>query len=72
MAEYDSTSARRSTSKEVVPALMKQFAFTNQLEVPRLMKVSLNMGLGEAVQNAEDHRGRRRGDGRRSSARSRS
>jgi large subunit ribosomal protein L5 len=36
--------------KEVVPNLMKQFSFGNQLEVPRLMKVTLNMGLGEAVQ----------------------
>lgn len=36
--------------KEVVPQLMKQFSFGNQLEVPRLMKVTLNMGLGEAVQ----------------------
>ena len=36
--------------KEVVPHLMKQFSFGNQLEVPRLMKVTLNMGLGEAVQ----------------------
>jgi large subunit ribosomal protein L5 len=36
--------------QEIVPALMKQFSFGNQLEVPRLMKVTLNMGLGEAVQ----------------------
>jgi large subunit ribosomal protein L5 len=36
--------------KDVVPQLMKQFSFGNQLEVPRLMKVTLNMGLGEAVQ----------------------
>jgi large subunit ribosomal protein L5 len=35
---------------EIVPALMKQFSFENQLEVPRLEKVTLNMGLGEAVQ----------------------
>jgi large subunit ribosomal protein L5 len=35
---------------EIVPALMKQFSFANQLEVPRLQKVTLNMGLGEAVQ----------------------
>ncbi len=37
--------------KAVVPALMKEFSFTNQLEVPRLMKVSVNMGLGIATQN---------------------
>ena len=36
--------------QEVVPQLMKQFGFTNALEVPRLMKVCLNMGLGDAVQ----------------------
>lgn len=37
--------------KEVVPQLMKEFTFSNQLEVPRLMKITLNMGLGDAVQN---------------------
>jgi large subunit ribosomal protein L5 len=35
---------------EVIPSLTKEFGFTNVLEVPRLMKVSLNMGLGDAVQ----------------------
>ena len=37
--------------KTVVPALMKEFSFKNQLEVPRLTKVSINMGLGIATQN---------------------
>jgi len=37
--------------KAVVPALMKEFSFKNQLEVPRLTKVSINMGLGLATQN---------------------
>jgi large subunit ribosomal protein L5 len=36
---------------EVVPALMKDQGYTNLLEVPRLEKIVLNMGLGEAVQN---------------------
>jgi large subunit ribosomal protein L5 len=36
--------------QDVVPQLMKQFSFENQLEVPRLLKITLNMGLGEAVQ----------------------
>ena len=36
---------------QVVPHLKKQFGFSTDLEVPRLMKVSLNMGLGEATQN---------------------
>lgn len=36
--------------KEVVPALMKEFGYKNIMEVPRIRKVVLNMGLGEAVQ----------------------
>ena len=35
----------------VVPALMKEFKLQNQLEAPRLLKVSINMGLGIATQN---------------------
>ena len=37
--------------KEVVPQLMKTFAYKNLMQVPRLEKITLNMGLGEAVQN---------------------
>jgi large subunit ribosomal protein L5 len=38
--------------KEVaIPKLMEQFGYTNALQVPRLEKVVLNMGLGEAIQN---------------------
>ena len=37
--------------EEVVPKLMEKFGYTNRLEVPRLQKICLNMGLGEAVQN---------------------
>jgi large subunit ribosomal protein L5 len=35
--------------KELVPALMKEFGFKNRMEVPRLTKVVVNMGLGEAI-----------------------
>lgn len=35
--------------KEVVPALAKQFGFDNPMRVPKITKVVLNMGLGEAV-----------------------
>lgn len=38
-------------AKEVVPALMKDFSYRNVMQVPRLEKVVLNVGLGEAVQN---------------------
>jgi len=37
--------------KEVVPQLMKAFGYKNVMQVPRLEKITLNMGLGEAVQN---------------------
>jgi large subunit ribosomal protein L5 len=37
--------------KELVPKLVEQFGYKNIMEVPRLTKVVLNMGLGEAIQN---------------------
>ena len=37
--------------KEVVPALTKEFGYENPMEVPRLVKIVVNMGLGEAIQN---------------------
>jgi large subunit ribosomal protein L5 len=39
--------------KEVVPALTKEFGYTNVMAVPRLHKVVVNMGLGEATANAK-------------------
>jgi large subunit ribosomal protein L5 len=35
----------------VVPALMKRFGYQNRMEVPKLEKIIINMGLGEAIQN---------------------
>jgi large subunit ribosomal protein L5 len=40
-------------TKEVVPALRKQFGYTNPMAVPKVAKVVINMGLGEATQNAK-------------------
>jgi len=37
--------------KEVVPALVKELNFTNVLQVPRINKVVVNIGLGEALDN---------------------
>ena len=37
--------------KEVVPQLREQFAYNNIHQVPRVVKVVLNMGVGEAIQN---------------------
>jgi large subunit ribosomal protein L5 len=38
---------------EVVPALRKEFGYSNVMAVPRLTKIVVNMGLGEATQNAK-------------------
>jgi len=37
--------------KEAVPELIKAFDYKNAMQVPRLKKIVLNMGLGEAIQN---------------------
>ncbi|HDL20443.1 MAG TPA: 50S ribosomal protein L5 [Nitrospirae bacterium] len=37
--------------KEIVPVLMKEFSYSNIMQVPRLDKIVLNVGLGEALQN---------------------
>src|SRR5438309_1431014 len=39
--------------KEAVPALMKRFGWKNVMAVPRLSKITVNIGLGEASQNAK-------------------
>lgn len=39
--------------KEVVPALMQRFAYKNIMEVPRLEKTVINMGVGDAIQDAK-------------------
>jgi len=40
-------------SKEIVPALMSHFKYTNVMAVPKLEKIVINMGLGEAIANAK-------------------
>ena len=42
---------REKYRSEVIPALMRDQGYTNVLQVPRLEKIVLDMGLGEAVQN---------------------
>lgn len=39
--------------KEVVPALMEEFHYSNVMQVPHLKKVTLNIGLAEALQNGK-------------------
>jgi large subunit ribosomal protein L5 len=38
---------------EVVPQLIKEFSYKNIMEVPKLEKIVVNMGLGEAIQNVK-------------------
>ena len=38
---------------EIVPALMEEFSYENIMQVPRLEKVVVNVGAGEALQNAK-------------------
>jgi large subunit ribosomal protein L5 len=42
---------REIYQQQVVPALMKRFNYKNVMQVPRLEKIVINMGLGEAIQN---------------------
>ena len=37
--------------EEVVPALIKKFGYTNPMEVPKITKITINMGVGEAATN---------------------
>ncbi|MEQ1946526.1 MAG: 50S ribosomal protein L5 [Bryobacteraceae bacterium] len=39
--------------KQVIPALTKEFDYANPMAVPKVQKISLNIGMGEATQNAK-------------------
>jgi large subunit ribosomal protein L5 len=39
--------------KEVVPSLMKRFGYRNLMQVPKLEKIVINIGVGEAIQNVK-------------------
>jgi large subunit ribosomal protein L5 len=39
--------------KEIVPALTREFGYKNPMSVPKLEKIVINVGLGEAIQNAK-------------------
>jgi large subunit ribosomal protein L5 len=44
---------REKYERDVVPALMKEFGYTNPMQVPRVKKIVVNIGMGEAIQNAK-------------------
>ncbi|MEW6082478.1 MAG: 50S ribosomal protein L5 [Bacillota bacterium] len=44
-------SLKETYEKEVLPALTKEFGYASKMQVPRLEKIVVNMGVGEAIQN---------------------
>jgi large subunit ribosomal protein L5 len=52
MTDYEPR-LRNKYKDEIVPQLMKDFGFKNVMQVPKLDRIVVNMGLGEAVQNAK-------------------
>lgn len=44
---------RELYTKTVIPALKKEFSYANPMAIPKIEKVTLNIGLGEATQNAK-------------------
>ncbi|NOX60391.1 MAG: 50S ribosomal protein L5 [Chloroflexi bacterium] len=44
---------KRRYQEEVIPAMMERFKYDNVMQVPRLTKITVNIGLGEALQNAK-------------------
>jgi large subunit ribosomal protein L5 len=44
---------RRRYHDEIVPALQREFGYANPMQIPRLEKVVVNIGLGEAIANAK-------------------
>ena len=44
---------RTKYKDDVVPAMIKEFGYKNPMQVPKLNKITINVGLGEATQNAK-------------------
>jgi len=44
---------RKHYAEKVVPALTEEFSYTNPMAVPKIEKITINIGLGEATQNAK-------------------
>lgn len=42
---------KKKFNEEIVPGMMKRFGYKNVMQVPRLEKICLNMGVGEAIQD---------------------
>lgn len=44
---------RKHYEEAVIPAMMKEFGYKSIMEVPKIQKIAVNMGLGEAIQNVK-------------------
>jgi large subunit ribosomal protein L5 len=53
MKKSETARLRERYHQDVVPALTKEFGYPNRMAVPKVTKVVVNMGLGEATQNAK-------------------
>ena len=51
MSENVKTRLKKRYKEEIIPALMKKLGLSNVMEVPKVEKIVLNMGVGEATQN---------------------
>ena len=51
--DYVQPRLKKRYDAEVIPALIRQFGFKSKMRVPRVEKVTINMGLGEAVANGK-------------------
>jgi large subunit ribosomal protein L5 len=51
-AAAELTRAEESYREQVAPAMQKEFSYRNPMQIPRLQKIVLNIGLGEARENA--------------------
>lgn len=51
MTEKKMPRLKKYYQEDVAPALLKEFSMKNKMEVPRLKKIVLNIGLGEAISN---------------------
>jgi large subunit ribosomal protein L5 len=51
VAAAEAPRLRRQYQEQVVPELVREFRYTNAMQVPRIEKIVVNIGLGEAIQN---------------------
>ena len=52
-AKKEKTRLQERYERELVPSLKKEFSYTNSMQVPKLTKITINMGVGEATQDSK-------------------